>query len=113
MTLSAGELAAVRTMLATQNLLGQGVPAFTASSVLDLMARLDTLSAAYPQLVNPSFMGWVTQLYDLLAATDTIYVQKFPALYLSWKVSQFPFNPPSETITVTNVGAISVPLVQE
>ncbi len=99
--LAEDELAAVRAMLATQNLLGQGAPAFTAASIVQLMARLDTLSDTYLHLVNPSFKQWVDQLYDLLAATGTVFAQKFPALYLTWKVAQFPFSPPTEIITVT------------
>lgn len=100
--LAADELAAVRAMLATQSLLGQAAPKFTASSISELMKRIDTLSDQYPHLVSPSFKKWVDDLYALLAATDTVvYGQKFPALYLTWEVSQFPFNPPSETVWVT------------
>jgi hypothetical protein len=109
--LSAGELAALRSLLATQNLLGQGAPAFTASSVMDLMARLDALSAAYPDLVNATVRGWVDQLYESLTGADTAYAQKFPALYLTWQVSRFPFNPTSETVSVGGFGPITVALV--
>ena len=110
-TLSPGELAALHDAVATQNLLGLGTPAFTASSVLALMASLEALSAAYPQLVNPEFTGWVDQLYGLLAGSSTSYDQNFPALYLTWQVSQFPFDPASETVTVPNLGSVQVLLV--
>ncbi len=96
--LSAGELPAVQSVLAAQSLLGIGTPAFTASSILDLMAQLDSLSDRYSQLVNPSFKGWATDIYDALAKADTSYGQKFPALYLTWQVSQFQFKPSSEVI---------------
>ena len=105
-----GEYTAVTALLACQRLLGQASPPFTAASVLELMTRLDALSAAYPKLVDPTFGDWARQLYELLAAVDTVYGQKFPALYLCWQVSRFPFDPSTETIHVPQLGAIAVSL---
>jgi hypothetical protein len=96
--LSPAELPAVRTILATQNMLGQGAPVFTAQSALAMMAQLDTLSGVYPQLANSLFQGWVTQLYSLLAGVNTSYNLPFPALCLAYEVSRFPFNPYAEFV---------------
>ena len=96
--LSPAELPAVRTIISMQNMLGQGAPAFTAQSALAMMAQLDTLSGIYPQIANALFKGWVDQLYSLLAAVNTSYNLPFPALYLAYEVSRFPFNPYAEFV---------------
>jgi hypothetical protein len=99
---AASELAAIQTLLTAQNMLGLAAPAFTMASVVSMMAQLDALSAAYPQILNGTFQSWVNQLYTLLAGVTTVYGQNFPALYLTYQVSAFPFNPTSEQLHVNN-----------
>jgi hypothetical protein len=69
--LTATDLAAIRVFLTTQNMLGQRAPAFTAQTILALMAQLDTLSGAYPQIRNATMKGWVNKLYDSLQSVNT------------------------------------------
>ena len=110
--LAASELAAVRALLALQNMLGAAAPTFTSASVIAMMAQLDALSAAYPQILNGMFQSWVQQLYTLLAGVQTVYGQNFPALYLTYQVSAFAFTPTSEQVHVkgTNFDAsLTVP----
>ncbi|MGN6673720.1 MAG: hypothetical protein ACTHMA_10485 [Thermomicrobiales bacterium] len=97
-TLAAAELPAVRVFLATQNMLGKNAPAFTAPGVLALMAQLDTLANAYPQIKNTTLLGWIDTLYDDLAQVTTVYKQPFPALYIAYHLATFPFSPYSESV---------------
>jgi hypothetical protein len=97
-TLTAQELPAIRTLIATQNQFGRAAAPFSAESVLAAMAQLDSLSDSYSNFVNGEFKGWTEQLYDLLQQVSTVYDEKFPTLYLAYKVAVFPFNPPVEDV---------------
>ena len=83
-TLVAGELDAVRQLLALQGTIGAGMPPVSAGSMATFMQQLASLSTAYPTLVNPTVKGYVDQLYTLLSGVGTCYSQPFPALYITY-----------------------------
>src|SRR5687767_1711506 len=82
-TITAGELASVRAIFGFQRVLasGSGDPA-------SLIAQVDAVSAAYPQLANDQVRGWADQIYAGLASlpvTCSVGTVSFPDLYVASK----------------------------
>ncbi|HEU5328006.1 MAG TPA: hypothetical protein VFU78_07930 [Thermomicrobiales bacterium] len=88
-TLVAGELAAVRALLTFQGAYGVGVKQLATVDAGNYFGSLNSLAGVNAQLQNPQFQGWYNQLYTLLMATNTVYHQPFPALYIVYAYTPF------------------------
>jgi hypothetical protein len=92
-TLVAGELAAAQQLLSIQAAMGAGAPPVTPSTMAAVIQQLSSLSAAYPNLKNSVFRGFVDQLYQSLITVPTVYSQPFPALYIAyWYRNDSPYK---------------------
>ncbi len=86
--LAASELPSIRALLTFQGKYGVSAT-LTNSDIKPYFDSLIKLSSFYPQITNTNFKTWFEQLFSQLMATDTVYNQKLPALYLAYAFGEY------------------------
>jgi hypothetical protein len=87
--LSAGELPALRGLLAFQAAWGTGAKEL---STADVMGFFEAFAALYrdarPQITNPTIVAWLDTFVSATLTTNTVYQQPFTALYIAYALLQ-------------------------